>query len=324
MNIIRSTLNPDLYHGHGRKPPFFEGWYYKLVSADEQQRYAIIPGIILGSNGHSFVQLLNGSTGESIYFTFPPEEFWATQNRFEVRIGENTFTHDRIKLHIDDQTGKLSGELHFEGITPWPISLTSPGIMGWYAWVPRMETYHGVVSLDHSITGSLKINAQDVLFNLGRGYIEKDWGASFPSAWIWFQSNHFEKPGTSLTASVAIIPWLNNSFRGFICGIWHQGQLYRFATYTGAKIENLEIFDDHIDWNLRERNYRLEMTASRARGGLILGPDRIEMGKRVNETMLSTVEVRLSSLSGELIFDGVGRNAGLEAHGDLEKLLSYQ
>lgn len=313
-----------MYHGHGRKPPFFEGWYFKLVSADEHQRYAIIPGIILGSNAHAFVQLLNGSTGESVYFTFPTEKFWASQNRFEVRIGNNSFTRDKITLHIDDQVGKLSGALHFEGISPWPISLTSPGIMGWYAWVPRMETYHGVVSLDHSINGSLKINEQDILFNQGRGYIEKDWGASFPAAWIWFQTNHFERPGTSLTASIAIIPWLNNSFRGFIGGIWHEGQLYQFATYTGAKIEKLEIFDDHIDWNLRDRNYRLEMIASRARGGLILGPDRIEMGKRVNETMLSTVEVRLSSLSGELIFEGEGRNAGLEAHGDLERLLSYQ
>jgi hypothetical protein len=33
-----------MYHGHGKRPPFFEGWYYKLVSADETQRYAVIPG----------------------------------------------------------------------------------------------------------------------------------------------------------------------------------------------------------------------------------------------------------------------------------------
>ena len=49
------------------------------------------------------------------------------------------------------------GRLVFEGITPWPVSITSPGIMGWYAWVPKMECYHGVLSLDHRIQGDLQI-----------------------------------------------------------------------------------------------------------------------------------------------------------------------
>ena len=30
-----AALNPGIFHGLNKKPPFFEGWYYKLVSADE-------------------------------------------------------------------------------------------------------------------------------------------------------------------------------------------------------------------------------------------------------------------------------------------------
>jgi len=33
---LRTILNPGVYHGVNKKPPFFEGWYYKLVSADER------------------------------------------------------------------------------------------------------------------------------------------------------------------------------------------------------------------------------------------------------------------------------------------------
>ena len=43
--FVYSTLHPAIYHGHGQQPPFFEGWYFKIVSADETQRYAIIPGV---------------------------------------------------------------------------------------------------------------------------------------------------------------------------------------------------------------------------------------------------------------------------------------
>ena len=41
---IRAILNPSTYHGTRQKPPFFEGWYFKMVSADEKHKIAIIPG----------------------------------------------------------------------------------------------------------------------------------------------------------------------------------------------------------------------------------------------------------------------------------------
>jgi hypothetical protein len=42
---------------------FLEGWYYKLVEASEQARYAVIPGIFLSEDPaehHAFVQILDG------------------------------------------------------------------------------------------------------------------------------------------------------------------------------------------------------------------------------------------------------------------------
>ena len=60
--FIHSTLNPAIYHGHTKKAPFFEGWYFKLVSADETRRYAIIPGVSLSGDAHAFVQVLDGVT----------------------------------------------------------------------------------------------------------------------------------------------------------------------------------------------------------------------------------------------------------------------
>lgn len=318
---VYSTLHPAIYHGHGQQPPFFEGWYYKIVNADETQRYAIIPGVSLSGDAHAFVQVLDGVTGRSAYHIYPLVDFWASQRDFEVRIGPNLFTQKHIALDIDRPEGQVQGELHFDGLAPWPVSLTSPGIMGWYAWVPKMECYHGVVSLDHSIAGRLRIDGEETSFSRGRGYIEKDWGQSFPAAWIWFQTNHFDQARASLTASVAIIPWLGHAFPGFIVGLWHDGLLYRFTTYLGAAIERLELSDDHVTWTLRNRQHRLELVATRAEGGLLAGPTKLDMGKRVAETLNAAVDVRLSTLAGTELFRGRGRHAGLEVHGDLARLL---
>jgi hypothetical protein len=120
---------------------------------------------------------------------------------------------------------------------------------------------------------------------------------------------------------VAVIPWLKSAFRGFIIGVWHQKRLYRLATYTGARIDDLQIRDDAVDWVVSDGQYRLEMRATRTEGGLLLGPTRMEMGKRVAETLNATVKVRLSDRSGTDIFQGSGKFAGLEVHGELERLL---
>ena len=323
IRFLRSALHPAAYHGHGKKPPFFEGWYYKIVDATEEQRFAIIPGVFLSDDPdrhHAFVQVLDGQTGHSTYHRYPPQEFWAAEGELNLHIGPNRFTAEHLSLQIKSSEVEIRGELQFSDLHPWPVTLSSPGIMGWYAWVPFMETYHGVVSLDHEIQGTLTVDGRLVDWTGGRGYIEKDWGQSFPAAWIWFQTNHFEQPGTSLTASVAIIPWLRGSFPGFIVGLWHQKVLYRFATYTGARIEKLDIADEAVTWVIRDRQHRLEMRAIHAEGGLIQAPTTVDMGRRIAETLSTRVETALYTLeSGRsyLIFQDTGRHAGLEAVGDL-------
>lgn len=318
---LRATLTPGMYHGFNKKPPFFEGWYYKLVSADENFKVAIIPGVILGQEAHAFVQVFDGVDGTTAYHTFPYEDFRANDRRFALEIGENRFDGSHLELALERLEGRLTGQIQLGPLNPWPVTLISPGVMGWYAWVPRMECYHGVLSFDHSLQGTLMLNGKRMDFSNGRGYIEKDWGQAFPAAWIWFQSNHFGGVSACITASVAIIPWVGQAFRGFIVGFWLNGELFRFTTYNGSRIESLEIFDDHVDWVLVNRQHRLSMTACRVQGGLLRGPTRLDMGKRVLETLNATVQVRLETIQGEVQFEGVGAHTGLEVMGDLPRLL---
>jgi tocopherol cyclase len=318
---LRTTLTPGMYHGFNKKPPFFEGWYYKLVSADERYKVAIIPGVILGQDAHAFVQVLDGVDGSTAYHTFPFAHFWADDRSFAIEIGENRFDGSHLSVSLERPEGQLTGQILLGSLNPWPVTWLSPGIMGWYAWVPRMECYHGVLSFDHSLQGRLTLNGKMMDFSGGRGYIEKDWGQAFPAAWIWFQSNHFGDVPACITASVAIIPWVGRAFRGFIVGLWLNGKLYRFTTYKRSRIESLQIFDDHVDWVLRNNQYRLSLIARRVTGGLLRGPTRLDMGKRVLETLSATVHVRLETLQGALLFEGVGSHTGLEVMGDLPRLL---
>lgn len=331
---IRTTLNPAGYHGLVLSPPFFEGWYVKLIDSAEHHRLAVIPGVFLnapgdasGEAGHAFVQVLDGRTGQSFYVRYPLESFHAARHGFDLRVGPNRFTVQGVTLDLDAPGLRLRGDIRFEtpAPRPWPVQLLSPGIMGPFAWIPRMECYHGVISLDHGLAGSLEVNGQTQVFDGGRGYIEKDWGKNFPAAWVWFQTNHFDRLGVCLTASVAVIPWLGHAFGGFIIGLLLDGQLHRFATYTGARITRFAVLPDRVSITVqsgpRWRGGRetLELEALRAQGGLLQAPTPTGMDRRIAETLDAAVQVRLLR-GGQVVYQGDGRNAGLEAVGDLGRL----
>ncbi len=322
--FISTTLRPELFHGDVLRPPFFEGWYFKVVDKSGSHRFAFIPGVFIGrsdEDSHAFVQVLDGVTGQVEYHRYPIGEFHAAPDIFDLKIGKNRFSLDSIELDIRESSQTVKGELSFDSPISWPVQLMSPGVMGWFAWVPRMECYHGVLGFDHAVQGHIAVDGNALDFNDGRGYIEKDWGYAFPQAWVWMQTNHFEQPRISLTASVAIIPWMGNAFAGFIVGLWQDGRLHRFATYANSRILELAVDDQHVRWVMRNRTHRLEILATRSAGGLLLAPTPTGMGRRIAETLSAVISVRLVHLkTGEVEFEGTGKFAGLEAVGELDRL----
>jgi tocopherol cyclase len=129
-------------------------------------------------------------------------------------------------------------------------------------------------------------------------------------------------PARASQPLLAIIPWVRQSFAGFIVGLWHEGRLYRFATYRG-RVEELDIQDNQVIGTIRDRRYRLKMIAQRAEGGLLHAPTPYSMGRRILETLDASVQVQLDRIDGadRQVFAGTGRIAGLEAVGDLERLV---
>jgi hypothetical protein len=78
-----------------------------------------------------------------------------------------------------------------------------------------------------------------------------------------------------------------------------------------------------VRMEVANRRYTLEMIAYRAQGGLLSAPAPSGMDRRIAETLDASVAVRLSqrgSRGSQILFEDEGRNAGLEAVGDLDHL----
>lgn len=316
--------HPEGYHGLHRTRGFFEGWYVKVVSADVAHRIALIPGIFrsVGESDvdEAFVQVLDGMSGASRYHRFAIEEFTARPDRFEVRVGPNTFSASGIHVKLPG----LEGEVSFTSpLDPWPVTVRRPGIMGWYAIVPFMECYHGIVSFGHGLDGALLREGEHLRFDRGRGYIEKDWGRAFPAGYVWMHSNHLSaKPDACLIASVALIPWVRTTFRGFIVGLKHSGRLHQWATYNRSRERVLTIDDTQVHWVIDGPDGTLELHAERVRGGLLHAPLRTAMHQRVEETLDATVHIEHRSRSGALLLRDEAVAAGMEVFGEVDRLLA--
>ena len=175
-----------------------------------------------------------------------------------------------------------------------------------------MECYHGIVNMSHVISGSLTINGTPTDMAGGEGYIEKDWGKSFPQSWIWMQANHFETRGVSLMFSVARIPWLGRSFIGLISFLKTPNGFYRFATYNGGKIERLRIDADRITIRLKNAANTLEINATYTQGGILKAPKNGMMHREIEESITAEVTVALADRKGNTLFDGSSNRVGME------------
>lgn len=320
MKSIKAFFNPEQYHGWGKTRSYFEGWYFKVVDHSEKKAFAFIPGIAIDETGNrqAFIQVLDGKKSTAIYRRFDHSDFVPAPGRFNVRILDNLFSENKIRLNLPE----ISGELHFYENVRLPKLWYSPGIMGPYSFAPFMECYHGIVSMDHSVNGEIMADGKIINFDNGRGYIEKDWGRSFPGAYIWMQSNHFSEPGISLFASVAKIPWRHSSFTGFIAVIWLHDRFIKFTTYNRSRLEKCHVDTGKVELVMENKLYRIRISVKRNHSASLASPVQGFMDGRIEESMTSEIEVNLTELkTGRTLLLDTGRNTGLDVAGRIEDII---
>ncbi|MBN2656844.1 MAG: hypothetical protein JXR86_07270 [Spirochaetales bacterium] len=323
-------FHPHVYQGplnFKHRKGYFEGWYYKFVTK-ENRSLAFIPGISLGKDeSRAFIQIIDGKDGSTEYINFPLDQLELGYRPFSVTIGGNRFSLTGVEL---SDTFPFKGQIAIKEPSLYPVSFFRPGIMGWYRYVPFMECYHGVVSTGHKLSGTLMKDGETIDLEGGSGYIEKDWGTSFPSSYIWMQTNSFARPRTSFMLSLARIPWFGSWFRGFLGYLVLEGELITFSTYTGARTVVREIGIDRVSMTIHgkgrgrkgslKKGEVIELSASRKIAGELKAPVTGSMDRRISESIDGRIHVKFFR-KDSLLFEEESPCSGLEIVGDRKELL---
>lgn len=319
--MFHALRNPDIYHGNKRCSNYFEGWYFKLVQPKTGYVIAIIPGIFKSNNkgaSHSFVQILDGSKLHFNYFRFPPLSFISSNKEFKFVISDNMFSLYGIELNIKSSEINIHGSVRFYNIKKWPDSMVSPGSMGFYNYLSFMQCYSQVCALSGDIEGSLIINSEEISFNGGNLYIEKNWGKDFPYSWAWIQCSSFKMNSIALTCSIGYIPFPLGNFRGFLIGMYCNNDFYKFTSMNKSKL-TIKAQDTDVLINVRNRSHTLSIKTHSVKEDFLLinGPRESEMISLVKETLTGEVDLMLTNnADNKCVVEDYGYYAGIEYGGN--------
>lgn len=311
----KNVFNQEKFLGQGRKPPYFEGWYFRFVTANGRA-LSFIPGISLNeSSSQSFVQMIESS--ESRYFKFPAKEFEYSEKSFYVKVGNCTFTSDGISINLNENS-KIIGKVKFKNKIMFPKSTASPGIMGLLSYLPTLKCNHAIICVKCDLEGEISIDDNKIDFDGGVGYIEKDWGSSFPDSYIWAQSCGFDDKNTSFMIAVAKIYVLGLKLNGLISFLYHNCTFYKFATYSGAYVKNL-YYNDSLSMKIKSPEYTMRIDLSPDEAGVLKAPENGAMNREIRESGCGQIDVTL--LKGRnIIYSGKGKSAGIEFCGNILSL----
>lgn len=304
-----NVFNQERFQGKKRRYPYFEGYYFRMV-AKSGRSVAVIPGISLTEGDtHSFVQIID-SNGSSGYFRFTARQFEYSNNGFFISVGKNSFSSGGLSLDIDTNP-VISGTVRFKNNIPYPKSVKTPNIMGPFSYLPFLECRHGIVSMRSDLEGELELNGEKIDLNGGVGYIEKDWGSSFPSKYIWAQSNCFAGHDASFMISVARVPIMGMAIRGLIAFLYCDGRFSSFSTYDGATVKSITRRGENLEIIIKAPSSALYVFLKPQTCAKLKAPVYGAMNREIRESGSGEIKLELFDARGNS-FHGIGENAAME------------
>lgn len=287
------------FHGVHKSRSYFEGWYFKHQA--DGNAIAFIPGVNYEESGKksAFVQVITDHNSCNVTVPFSAFHVYPYG---AIRAGKQLFSELGVKIDMDTPEIRCKGMIQYGSLRP-PKS----DVMGPFRFVPFMECRHGVISMKHSLKGSLEVNGTRMHFDGGTGYIEKDWGTSFPKSYLWVQCNRFSEPSCSIMVSIADIPLGPSSFWGCIGIVKYHGQEFRLTTYNGVRILRC----DETGLIIRQKEYVLKAEFFKNDAQKLYAPKTGAMSRVIRESAACRARFQFYR-NDELLFDLQSDDAGFE------------
>lgn len=277
----------------------FEGWFVKIDDQVNNLMISVIWGYTThDATKHAFIQFTNSIAHETSYIRYPIDELkWQTKP-FVLQIGKNQLSEKGMILDFENEGISIKGDFTFGEFTPIKTSFLKPNIMGWLTYLPN-ECNHSITSMHHRVNGNLKVGESTWVFKEAHGYIEKDWGTSFPKEYVWAHANGWEE--SSFVFSHATVPVLGKFAKGFFLVLQHEGKEYRFSSIEGSRMLKFEVTPDAFKAKIKKGKYIVTIEAKQNNPVALASPIKGEMRAHIKESLDGTIEIVMKLKGNEII-----------------------
>ncbi len=209
-----------------------------------------------------------------------------------IVMEKNVFTDACIHIDIEEEDLMIKGDIYFDREKGRNFN-----VMGPLAVFP-LPCKHGILSMEQRLSGTLEIDGKVYDFNGGKGYLETDFGKSFPRRYMWSQCNWFGSTDCQIAVAAATIPLGPIPIMGTFACINYEGQRYKLATYKGAEVEKI----GEKGFKITQGPYIFE---GRRQGGNAIELKSPAMGKMESATreyLVCNMEYRLRKRGVEIFY----------------------
>lgn len=296
----------------------FENWYFKLVDEEKEITLGILVEMNTTKKGkEALIQVMGNTINDEVCIYYPVESVKTGEE--EIQIGDNVLGLNQIILNIEKEDFGLKGELALNHHKRLKQSLWIPGLMGPYKYLPFLESYHEVISLQHTLTGSLWLNNKQIIFNEGKGYIEKDWGKSMPNVWLWAQCSHFKRKDVALMVGVARLPIFFDYYTCFAIPIYYKDQVEIFSNYNGGHLSKLYRYKGYVHIIITQKSKILDIKIYGSDEKSCMASKSSHKIRDVYACDAAKIELSITE-NGQIIFEEIGTLCELEMGGNTSKL----
>lgn len=282
-----------------QKKESFEGWFVKIDDQENDLMISVIWGYSTHeTTKHAFIQFTNSIEHQTSYIRYPIEELKWQKEPFILQIGKNQLSEKGMILDFEIGGIPVKGEFTFDDFTPIKTSFLKPNIMGWLTYFPN-ECNHSIISMHHRVSGNLKIGESNWMFKDAHGYLEKDWGTSFPKEYVWAHANGWAD--SSFVFSNATVPVLGKFAKGFFLVLQHEGKEYRFSSIEGAKMVNFEVTHDAFKAIVKKGKSIVTIEAKQNNPVALASPIKGEMSAHIKESLDGTIVIVMRQKGNEVI-----------------------
>jgi hypothetical protein len=300
-------IKPSGLRGKFGRHKYFEGWFQKVYSVEHNASFIVIYGYATQNapDKFGFIQIYIPRQAPHILY-FNKDEISCDPRNHSVWMGDNLLTTKSMNIASDD----ISLKLAMKNNHPIPTFKNS---MGYAYYVPTLPCYHSVMNVSHHVSGEIHTANQSYQLEHELGYMEKNWGTSFPKRYCWLQAVDPLDSRTSLLFSQAEIDWIGSSFLRHVGHLRFDGKHIDLRELRKCTISNSILDETNHSIQLSGKNITLEIHISFQEKVIFKGPTDGNMSRDIIHHTDARIQVMLNQHGSLQEFTLVGNyeNLGL-------------